>query len=545
MAGKKNNPVDRPYFAHNRSRMADAFRAVDWDKNPLGPIEDWSPTLRTAVGIVLDAVGPKVLLWGPDHIAFYNDACLPTLGADAETSIGESYPTLRGSAWPAVRDHVEAALAGDGQIVTEQHVVARGGGRSESGYFTVSYNPVHDEEGRVAGVMKDVVETTAARHVNDALAADNKRFREMFDQAPVFLVLTEGPDLLIQYANREFLTLVGGKEIVGLTVAEAMPEAESQGFIALMQKVYSSGETMVFHETPVQLERDGVLQQTYLDFIYQPIRNAEKKITGVLSAGSDVTHQRLATDRADRLQNELAHAARLSAMGTMAATLAHELNQPLTAAGNYLAGSQLMLGTLRGDNKDAVQAALRHSERQIRRAGEIIRHARSFVGTTTVAREVVSIDTLIAHTLLLLEATTDCSDVAIRSELAPDDIVLLVDPVQIEQVLLNLTRNACQAMLGCDSRELGLSGRSLGDGFAEIVVRDTGRGVSPEELDTVFHAFTGSTTGGLGLGLSLCRALVEAHGGKMWAKNNPDVGASFHFTLPLAQEEPDLERVAA
>lgn len=536
MRRKAATPPAKGAFAHNRSVMGMALRDADWQASPLGPIAGWPTSLKTAVGLVLDSAGTKILVWGPELVTFYNDAYIPLLAGAPNDGMGRSYPGFRPDLWVKMRPHLEAAMAGEGQGATQMRTVLRRNGDEETAYYTLCFNPVRDEQGAVAGVLTDFIETTAHVRLADALLAENKRFRALFDQAPVFLALTATADLRIEYVNRAYERLVGARDMVGKTAAEALPELEAQGFIKLLAQVYQSGEPQIGRDTAFQPRNEAgeVPAPLYLDFIYQPIVDAGGAVTGVLCVGSDVTERHVAMAQAERLESDLHHASRMSAMGTMATTIAHELNQPLTAAGNYLSGCRRMVESLEGPGRATLQGALDRAEQQVRRAGEIVSRARTIVVSDSARHRVVSMNDMVAHAIELVAATRGCGAVEIRSCLSSDDTLLCVDPVQIEQVLLNLMRNACQAMASSKRRELTISSRELGDGFAEIFLQDTGCGLPGDAEGDVFAAFVKSTTGGLGVGLSLSRTLVEAHGGTMSASNNPDGGASFRFTLPMA-----------
>lgn len=529
-----NPPKDDP-FPGNRSATANIVRTFDWGSTPVGPIDAWPASLRTAVGLVLDAKIIKVLMWGPELTSFYNDSYAEFLGAEVSHGIGRPYPEFRPHVWQAIKAYVEPALAGRGQSVSQMRAVTRRSGEEDFGHFSISYEPVRDESGKVAGVMCALIEVTAQVQLQALLQAENRRHRELFDQAPVFMGLLGGaPDYILQYMNRAFSDLVGNRNILGMPVVKALPGLVPQGFMALLERAFESREPIIGWDVPWKLDdnKGRIERLYYLDFIYQPIIGAEGLVTGILCVGSDVTERHIAREQAEKLQRDLHHVSRVSAMGTMAATIAHELSQPLTAAGNYLAGAERMAQKLEGVGLDSLASAIERARDQIGRAGEIIRRARDTAISDSAPHEAVGLETLVHRALELIEVTGLGGDVRIATDLDPAAEMVCVDPVQIEQVLLNLIRNACQAMVRSPRRELNISSRKREDGFAELCIADTGIGLHGDGGD-VFAAFVRSTTGGLGIGLSLSRTLVESHGGSMWAHNNPDGGASFRFTLPM------------
>ncbi len=527
-------------FPGNRSETAEVLRRVDWSKHPLGPIEAWPVSLKTAVGIVLDSAAMKVMVWGrEENFVFYNDAYLPFLGAARVHGIGRHYPEYRPHVWPVIKPFIEAAFAGNPKETVQMRAVVRRTGEEDFGHFAITFTPIRDDQGAIAGVMGELVETTEHVALQNALEAENRRHRELFDQAPIFMGLAgPPPDYVVRYTNRAFQKLVGNRDIIGLSTTEALPELVPQGFVALMDKASVSKEPVIFWEAPCILhnEADGSPEMHYLDFIYQPIVDADGEVTGSLCVGSDVTERHLAREKAEKLQRDLHHVSRVSAMGTMAATIAHELSQPLTAAGNYLAGAERTVRSLEGAGAEPVAEAIERARAQISRAGVILRNARDTAMSDSSPHEVVGLELLVTRALELIEVTGGCTEVQIATHFDPGADMVCVDPVQIEQVLLNLIRNACQAMARSTRRELSIFSRRREDGFVEVCIADTGTGLPPDA--DVFAAFVRSTTGGLGIGLSLSRTLVESHGGAMWAHNNPDGGATFRFTLPMHDDAP-------
>lgn len=245
-------------------------------------------------------------------------------------------------------------------------------------------------------------------------------------------------------------------------------------------------------------------------------------------------HMRKTRQRTAELELELQNAQANAAMGAMAATLAHELNQPLAAASNYVSACQRFAADLDGQRSQAVVDGLSKAEGQIQRAAVIIRNARSMVKNMPVERESSSLRRMAGRVIDLLAATKASRDVRFEVDVPPESDKVSVNTSQIEQVLLNLLRNACEAI-----RKTGSAGRIRLNAVSTdrgrfIEIRDNGPGIPSPRLASLFSTAHGSSTGGIGIGLSICRTIVEAHGGNIWAQNNPEGGASFFLLLPDA-----------
>jgi C4-dicarboxylate-specific signal transduction histidine kinase len=244
-------------------------------------------------------------------------------------------------------------------------------------------------------------------------------------------------------------------------------------------------------------------------------------------------HLKATQERTLRLQTELQQAHTEAAVGTIASTLAHELNQPLAAAANYLAACKRLIQRLEGEQKPKVLMGLSETETQIQRAGEIIREARDLVRNAGEKREPVSLKVMVSRVTAPLLAGGEFEEARIRTDIEPGADTLLVNPVQIEQVLMNLLRNACQASAP-GAADILVAAKAA-DAFSIVEVRDRGPGIPAERLPTLFQAKGQSTQGGLGLGLSISKTIVESHGGRIWAATNEEGGASFFFSVPRVE----------
>jgi len=261
------------------------------------------------------------------------------------------------------------------------------------------------------------------------------------------------------------------------------------------------------------------------------IRDSEGKGIRAVGAMADLTERHRAEAEMRRMQAELIHVSRLSAMGTMASTLAHELNQPLTALGNFISGAK-RIASKTGNDDPALGEALDAAESGALRAAEIVRRLRELVSRGTVSVMVEHLPRLIEDAAVLAFLDEDALGVRHRLDLDPAAIWVRADRVQIQQVLINLIRNAVDAMEEQQGKDVVVSTRAVEGDMIEIAVEDSGTGLGGADVDGLFSQFMTTKKGGMGIGLPISRTIVEAHGGKIWGEDRPEGGAVFRFTLP-------------
>lgn len=304
-------------FLKGGGEMGALTRAYDWASSPLGPPRGWPQSLKTVVRLILTTEHPMLVWWGPDLIQFYNDAYRRTMGPERHPSaLGQRGRDCWEEIWDIIGPQIEQVLAGEGATWHEDQLVpvTRHGSR-EDVYWTYSYSPI-DEADSIGGVLvvcKDVTEqhnlTQTLRGTNARLADETHRLRQFFRQAPGFMCLLNGRSHVYELANDAYLDLVGRRDLVGKSVVEALPEVAGQGFLELLDQVYSSGEPFVGRGSPVALQREanGRVETRYVDFVYQPVFGIDGAITGIFVEGSDVTDRVLAERRQQLLITELHH----------------------------------------------------------------------------------------------------------------------------------------------------------------------------------------------------------------------------------------------
>ncbi len=288
-------------FLADGGEMGALMRAHDWMAHPLGKPQAWPQALRTAIRLMLNSRHQMCLFWGRDGYWFYNDAYIKTLSAERHpASLG--LPAME--VWPEVWDEVvghqitQVLSGGSATWHENQHMVLRRNGRDEDTYWSYSYGPIDDETAPsgVGGVLVVCSENTEQVLTERRATAERERLSALFEQAPSFMALLRSPEHIFELVNPSFQRLIGGRDVLGQTVADALPDAAAQGFVGLLDTVYARGEPYLAIATPFAMQRaPGVpVSNRYLDFVYQPIKNGDGKVTGIFVEGTDVTERTLA-----------------------------------------------------------------------------------------------------------------------------------------------------------------------------------------------------------------------------------------------------------
>lgn len=325
-------------------------------------------------------------------------------------------------------------------------------------------------------------------------------------------------------AAQRYQAWCGGLVHLGMSVEDMIPEPHRLQWRAFYDRGLAGERFSIEQSFDMP---DGV--RTYV-LSFNPIVPADT-VTGLAIFSTDVTERRRAEEAARQHQAELTHVLRVTSMGEMAAGLAHELNQPLAAIANYAQGSMRRLRA-NPPQVEPVLAVIDDIAAEALRAGEIIRRLRSLIRKEAPRQDWVDLNELVGEVLRLLEPETRQHAVTVRVHADARLPALIADRIQIEQVILNLVRNAVEAMREVEGRrELDIRTIAVGDDLVEVSVRDTGPGLPAALVDHVFDPFVSTKPAGLGMGLSISRTIIEAHQGRLWASASVG-GAHFHFTLP-------------
>nr|WP_312890805.1 PAS domain S-box protein [Microvirga aerilata] len=389
------------------------------------------------------------------------------------------------------------------------------------------------EPGSFIMIGRDISEWLTAE---ENLKAREAHLRSILETVPDAMVVID-EQARIQSFSATAVRLFGyaPDEVIGENVSVLMPGPYREQHDGYMQRYLDTGERRIIGigRVVVGQRKDG---STFpMELAVGEMRSGGiRYFTGFIR---DLTERQQTETRLQELQSELVHMSRFTALGEMASTLAHEINQPLTAITNYLKGCRRILERMEGDTVPMLRDAVNEAGEQALRAGQVIRHLREFVTRGESERHIESLPKLIEEASALALVGAKEQGVRVRFHFDPDAPFVLADRIQIQQVLLNLIRNAIEAMQEAPRRELTVATELAEDGHVELSVKDTGSGLAPEVAAQLFQPFVTTKKHGMGVGLSICRTIVEAHGGKIWADSEQGRGTAFHFTLRAVRRE--------
>jgi two-component system sensor kinase FixL len=486
---------------------------------------------------------PQLLLSTDLVIAAASDSYLEMMDAARSDFVGR--PVRQALAqYPGLEEMVssleKALRTGRPQRLTgDRFRAAPAARRGDSGGIAVN-SPVRVEGGKVGWILHTVcgvLDSSVSRATEASRQAAEARLRSIMETIPDAMIIIDGRGRIESIsATAERLFGYSMAEVAGKNVKMFMPSPHREQHDGYLHRYLTTGERHIIGigRVVVGQRKDGTTFPMHLT-IGELRSGNQHYFTGFIR---DLTDQQLTESRLKELQAEVTHMSRFTALGEMASAMAHEINQPLTAITNYLRGCQRLLDQVENDSAGVFRDALGKAADQAIRAGQIIRRLREFVARGDTERQIENLQKLIedASTLALLGAKED--GVVVSFRLDPDAKLVMVDRIQIQQVLVNLIRNAIDVLAESSvPRKLTVATVAQQDSTVQVSVADNGSGLAPEVAAQLFQPFVTTKRKGMGLGLSVSRTIVEAHGGKIWAEANPGGGTVFRFTLHSAADE--------
>lgn len=400
----------------------------------------------------------------------------------------------------------------------------------------ISITALRNPDGTLRGFAAIVRDITDQRAMESSLRNSEAHLRSILSTVPDAMIVIDERGMIVSFSTAaENLFGYTQAEVAGSNVSMLMPSPYRERHDGYLERYLLTGERRIIGIGRVvfAMRKDGSTFPMELS-VGEATGEDQRLFTGFIR---DLTDRQQTQERLEQLQSELIHVARLSAMGTMASTLAHELNQPITAVTNYVEAVRDMLDEPDPNDFPEVREALQDAANEAMRAGHIVRRLRDFVARGEVEKTIESLPNLINEAAAFGLLGANEKSIHTTIDIDHEAASVLVDKVQIQQVLVNLIRNAVEAMSNSDERRLTISTMADQAGMVRVTVADTGPGVEPEIAEQLFKAFVSTKSDGMGLGLSICRTIVEANGGRIWMEPGEDGGTRFHFTLMRTEME--------
>ncbi|WP_336958940.1 PAS domain S-box protein [Sphingobium aquiterrae] len=363
------------------------------------------------------------------------------------------------------------------------------------------------------------------------------------EQAVLGSILATVPDALIVIDERativsfsaaaERMFSYAESEVVGENISMLMPSPDRERHDGYISHYLDTGERRIIGigRLTTARRRDGSTFPIELS-VGEVHDHGRRFFTGFIR---DLTERQRTERRLQDLQAELAHTTRVTAMGTLASALAHELNQPLTAIANYMEAARDLLAQDGPVDRDLLAEAMDESAGQALRAGEIIRSLREFIRRGEPDRQPEPLRSLLSEGAALAFISIESRGIDMDIHVDAAIGMVMVNRVQMQQVIINLVRNAVEAMAGRSVRILRISANRTEDGRVEVTVADSGPGLDPDISRRLFTPFSTTKATGMGVGLSISQTIVEGHGGRIWAEPSQWGGTAFHFTIDNAE----------
>jgi PAS domain S-box-containing protein len=502
--------------SEERLRLAIETTALGiWDQDLVTGRRQWTPEARQILGLAPDAEITREIVLGCVH--------------------------------PDDREHIERTFYADEPGASLTYSGTFRVIRADTGderWVTAIGRTMVDESNRPVrkiGTIQDITERklaeNALRSSEERLRTREAHLRSILETVPDAMVVADEGGIIRSFSATA-VRMFGyhPEEVIGTNVKFLMPLPYREQHDGYIRRYRETGERRIIGSGRVVVaqRKDGSTFPMEVQ-VGEMESDGERFFTAFIR---DLTERQRTETRMQELQSELAYMSRFTALGEMGSTLAHEINQPLTAITSYLKGCGMLLNDVEGEKVALVRHAVNEAAEEALRAGEVIRQLREFVARGGSEHQIEGLQRLVEEASALALVGAKEKEVKVEFDFPSENPLVFVNRVQIQQVLLNLIRNAIEAMQDVNLRELTIRARAIqSESLVQISVQDTGSGIPPEILKNLFKPFTTTKQSGMGVGLSISRTIIESHGGKIWAESTPGEGTIFHFTLRTVDKE--------
>ena len=560
--------------------MAALCRATDWAATPLGPVEGWPHSLRTAAGLVLGSPVAMMVLWGPERISIYNDGYRALMGRKHPAALGRPAREVWPGSWHSCAALLEG-VAGRGESVTlaDQRLTVERRGHPEEAFFTLSYSPVPDDGGGVGGVLVTAVEAARRTRAQERLRDNEQRLREvagaaglsadfqiLFHASPAPYLVVTPPEFTIIAANDAYLraTLTEREAILGRALFDVFPDDPADPDATGVRNLRASLERvaggrrpdrMAVQKYPIRRPEaaGGGFEERWWSPLNVPVPGPQGEVVAIIHHVEDVTElvrlraegveldrllldQRAALDEARQAHGEAEAANR--AKSDFLAVMSHELRTPLNAIGGYAELMEMGIhGPVTGEQCDCLGRIRRSQRHLLGLINEVLNYARLEAGTVHFDVREVGVRETLAMAEGLVAPQARARGLELRVPGCAPELAVRADPDKLRQILVNLLSNAVKFTEAGGGIDILCE---AGDEDVRLSVRDTGCGIPADMLQAVFEPFVQvgrsltSPQEGTGLGLAVSRDLARAMGGELTAESTPGEGSTFTLTLARA-----------
>ena len=552
-------------FLQGGGEMGALTRSYDWSQTSVGLPGEWPQSLSILVSILLNSRFPMFLWWGEDLVQFYNDAYRPSLGNAGKhpTALGQKGEDCWVEIWPVIKPLIDQVLAGEGATWSEDQLIPiYRNGKVDDVYWTFSYSPAKDESGKIAGVFVVCHETTDKVISIKKVEESERNFRNLVLQAPIGICIVKRDPPITELVNDSFLELAGKQraEFEGKRFWKVLKEAE-EPYAQILVNVIKTGEIYIGRETEVKLIRRGREETLFVNFVCEPIKETDGSVQRVVIMAIEITDQVIArrkieeteallkirvaerTEELSEANENLANMNKELEEFTYAAS--HDMQEPLRKVHTF---STFLLEQYPSQLDEAAKNYLIKIGDSVRRMKNIINDLLNYSHQSSEEQQFTAIDL----NLILADIETDLELVIQQKEatITKDKLPqIIARPAQINQLFFNLFSNALKFSkpgvpvkigIKCEpvSEEDILSGKvpEPQKSYTKIIFSDNGIGFEQLYAEQIFSLFkrlhSRNEYEGTGIGLGLCKKIVQRHNGSIWAKSEPDKGATFYILLP-------------